>query len=246
MTESRGERATGIPNTTYDLSSVLFHALKGGASYDRYVRDAEEAGDEELADFFRRVRDEDGMRADEARLLLAERTPTAARTEEAMPATSPGPEPPGGFSGTQPVAEELPSGDLLGETTSAGRPQEDLARFGEAQSPGEVGSGAQGAPPPRTEPISAPPGPRDVPPRRTEEAPPSRTEEVPMAEEVPSGVPPQAPPGDVQRETSSEPPPRLEEERASREESEEDKGLVDKARDYLRGEGRERDYLRGE
>jgi hypothetical protein len=56
---------------------VLFHALKGGASHDRYIRDAEEAGDEELADFFRRVRDENGMGADEAQLLLAERTPTA-------------------------------------------------------------------------------------------------------------------------------------------------------------------------
>jgi hypothetical protein len=37
-----------------------------------------------------------------------------------------------------------------------------------------------------------------------------------------------------------------EEGRARGEESEEDKGLIDKVRDYLRGEGRERDYLRGE
>jgi hypothetical protein len=28
----RGERATGTPNTIYDLSSVLYHALEGGAS----------------------------------------------------------------------------------------------------------------------------------------------------------------------------------------------------------------------
>ena len=78
---SEGERATGTPNTIYDLSSVLFHALEGGASYDQYIRDAEEAGDEELVDFFTRVRDEDSMRADEAKQLLAERTPTAERTE---------------------------------------------------------------------------------------------------------------------------------------------------------------------
>ena len=38
-------------------------------------------GDEELVDFFTRVRDEDSMRADEAQQLLAERTPTAERTE---------------------------------------------------------------------------------------------------------------------------------------------------------------------
>ncbi len=236
MTEGRGERATGTSNTIYDLSSVLFHALKGGASYDLYIRDAEEAGDEELADFFRRVRDEDGMRADEAQLLLAERTPTATRTEGAVPGAPPGSEPPGVSSGTQPVAEEPPPGDTLGETASVGRTatEEDLARSGEVPESGEVRPGAQGTPPPRTEPISAPPGPRDVPPRRTEE--------VPMAEEVPSGLPPQAPPGDVQREILSEPPPRsgeastVEEERARREESEEDKGLIDKARDYLRGE----------
>ena len=35
------ERATGTPNTICDLSSVLFHALEGGASYDTYIEDAE-------------------------------------------------------------------------------------------------------------------------------------------------------------------------------------------------------------
>ena len=76
-----GERATGTPNIIYDLSSVLFHALEGGASYDTYIEDAEREGDQELAAFFRRVRDEDSVRADDARLLLAERTPTAAQME---------------------------------------------------------------------------------------------------------------------------------------------------------------------
>ena len=86
---------------------------------------------------------------------------------------------------------------------------------------------------PGTEPIA-----EEVSPSGTEEPlPPPRTagieEGSPTAEEVPSGSPPQAPPGDVQRETSPE-------------EREEDKGLVDKAKDYLLGEGRERDYLRDE
>lgn len=70
----RSEKATGTPNTIYDLSSVLFHALEGGASYDTYIEDAERDGDQELADFFRLVRDEDSNRAHEARQLLAERT----------------------------------------------------------------------------------------------------------------------------------------------------------------------------
>ena len=71
---ARGERATGTANTIYDLSSVLFHALEGGASYEIYIQDAEREGDQELAEFFRKVRDEDSMRADEAQHLLAERT----------------------------------------------------------------------------------------------------------------------------------------------------------------------------
>ena len=72
----RGERATGTPNTIYDLASVLYHTLDAGASYDRYVRDAEEAGDHELAEFFRVLREEDGRRADYAQELLARRSPT--------------------------------------------------------------------------------------------------------------------------------------------------------------------------
>src|ERR671916_253699 len=79
-----GERATGTPNTVYNLSSVLFHALQGGASYDTYIEDAEREGDEELAEFFRRVREEDRDRASEAQLLIA------ARTEGATAGASPG------------------------------------------------------------------------------------------------------------------------------------------------------------
>jgi hypothetical protein len=259
MTEGRGERATGTPNTIYDLSSVLFHALEGGATYDQYIQDAEEAGDEELATFFIQVRDEDSMRADEAQRLLAERS--TATDERGGTAASMAE---GAAAGLSPDTEPstLPSGT-----------SEELAPSR------EVG-------PPRTEPVSAAPGMGDEPSGRAEEAPPPRTEprdvlpgtepivegapsgdvrretavtrtsekdiippsgqnppyvqqsgESPVAEEVPSGTPPQAPPGDVQR---------VDEDRTGQEEREEDKGLIDRAKDYLRGEDRERDYLRGE
>src|SRR5215203_1590081 len=82
------ERATGTPNTIYDLSSVLFHALEGGASYDTYIEDAEREGDQELVEFFRQVRDEDSNRADRAQQLLAERTSTAERIERTTGAVS--------------------------------------------------------------------------------------------------------------------------------------------------------------
>jgi len=268
MTEGSGERATGTPNTIYDLSSVLFHALEGGASYDQYIRDAEEEGDEELATFFIQVRDEDSMRADEAQRLLAERTSAAnerggvaaAMAEGAAAGLSPSMEP---LSPPPETAEELPL------TREIGAPRTEP--ISAAPGIGDEPSGrAEESPPPRTEPIAegAPSGdPRretavthtpeedltapgedtlsDAPrtgivrPERAADKPPAapRTEELPVAEEVPSGTPPQAPPGDVQS---------ADRERAEREEREEDKGLLDKAKDYLRGEDRERDYLRGE
>src|SRR5215217_9714777 len=75
----RDERATGTPNTIYNLASVLYHTLDAGTSYDQYLRDAEEAGDQELVVFFRVLRDEDSRRADYAQELIARRTSTGAR-----------------------------------------------------------------------------------------------------------------------------------------------------------------------
>jgi hypothetical protein len=119
------ERATGTPNTIYDLSSVLFHALEGGASYDTYIQDAEREGDQELADFFRLVRDEDSVRAHEAQTLLAERTPTAEGTGRMTTSGGAGAEP----SGVRPMTEEGPLGS--GERASLGR-EDPLSREGRA------------------------------------------------------------------------------------------------------------------
>jgi rubrerythrin len=81
--DDRSESVTGTPDTIYDLASVLYHTLDAGASYDRYIRDAEEAGDRELAEFFRVLQDEDSRRADYAQELIALRTSTTgARTED--------------------------------------------------------------------------------------------------------------------------------------------------------------------
>jgi hypothetical protein len=68
-----GESATGISNATYDLVSVLYHALEGGATYDKYIRDAEQEGDQELVQFFRRVQQDDAQRAQQAKSLLDNR-----------------------------------------------------------------------------------------------------------------------------------------------------------------------------
>jgi hypothetical protein len=146
-----GERATGTPNTIYDLASVLFHALEGGASYDTYIEDAEREGDQELADFFRLVRDEDSARAHEAQTLLAERTPTAEEGAGAMTTS-------GGAGtdslGVPPMPEE--EGPLGSEgRASLGRkdplPREERGSLGRGDRlpREERGSLGRGDPPPR-------------------------------------------------------------------------------------------------
>ena|SRR5436190_1826692 len=66
----------------YGLMSVMYHALKGAETYSTYVRDAERADDEELADFFEQCCDEEMARADKAKRLLAERIRDEGSTEE--------------------------------------------------------------------------------------------------------------------------------------------------------------------
>ena len=51
----KGERTTGTPDEQYNLVSVLYHSLKGAQIYAQYTKDAEEAGDTELASFLRDV-----------------------------------------------------------------------------------------------------------------------------------------------------------------------------------------------
>ena len=252
-----GERATGIPNTIYDLSSVLFHALQGGASYDTYVEDAEQEGDEELTEFFRTVREEDRDRAAEARMLLAERTPTAARAEGATAGVP---------AGTEQTDSLRAGGDVSqGSTEQAASPKpepSDDFPGTEPQREAESRERAGGVPPPE-----------EIPPERAgeipmaEEVPAPRAEEVPEVEDVPSETPPQALPGDVQRETSDEPRPRSEEtpsraggaslntplsqeemikRQAKRDRGEEDKGLTDEVRDVTFDEDRDRKETGGE
>ncbi len=226
----RGERATGTPNTIYDLSSVLFHALEGGASYDTYIEDAEREGDEELVDFFRRVRDEDSMRADEAQMLIAERTltTTASTTDEPVEgATAPSE----GLAAGAPRREETATGRV------EGRPDMDAA----ATDPG-IGGAGRGEPdvPPRTEPPLAREGMEEAPPPRT-----SGIEEgaLPEREGSTGGTPPRegalrgdVSPEDTSRRTEGDGPLGREGAERPEGEREEDKGLLDRARDALMGE----------
>lgn len=54
---------TGFDDVTFDLISVQYHSLKAGHDYGQYVRDAENAGADDIASFFREVMDQDSKRA---------------------------------------------------------------------------------------------------------------------------------------------------------------------------------------
>lgn len=63
------EVSTGTRDTTYNLISVLYHALQGAENYIIYARDAEMEGGE-TAKFFRDIAQEESRRADRAKELL--------------------------------------------------------------------------------------------------------------------------------------------------------------------------------
>jgi rubrerythrin len=63
---------TGFDDVTFDLISVPYHSLKAGHDYGQYVRDAENAGKEEIAAFFRTVMEQDSERAHTCHRFLAE------------------------------------------------------------------------------------------------------------------------------------------------------------------------------
>jgi hypothetical protein len=67
------EEKTRTSNPAYDLVSVMYHALQGAETYDRYITDALERGDGELADFFRDVQERNCEIADRAKALLGRR-----------------------------------------------------------------------------------------------------------------------------------------------------------------------------
>ena len=63
---------TGFDDVTFDLISVQYHSLKAGHDYGQYVRDAENAGRDDIAEFFRTVMSQDSERAAKCHEFLKE------------------------------------------------------------------------------------------------------------------------------------------------------------------------------
>ena len=65
-----GQQTTGTRDEHYNLISVLYHALNGADTCDRYALDAETAGDERLMAFFRETQVMQSQFAERAKGLL--------------------------------------------------------------------------------------------------------------------------------------------------------------------------------
>ncbi|MEE6179936.1 acyl carrier protein [Mycobacterium sp. 050134] len=61
---------TGFDDVTFDLISVQYHSLKAGHDYSQYVRDAKNAGLDDVAAFFGDVMAQDSQRAQRCHELL--------------------------------------------------------------------------------------------------------------------------------------------------------------------------------
>ena len=66
-------QATGTKDETYNLVSVLYHALQGAETVQQYIQDADQAGDQELGQFFREVQDWQRHLATQAKAVLKQR-----------------------------------------------------------------------------------------------------------------------------------------------------------------------------
>jgi hypothetical protein len=77
-----GETGTAETDENYDLVSVLYHSLKAADACTQYIVDAEDAGDEELTEFFEKARKQHNRLAADARELLARRLNEPAEDDE--------------------------------------------------------------------------------------------------------------------------------------------------------------------
>ena len=67
---SRGGQA--VSDLAYDLISVMYHTLQGCQTYEKYAQDAEQAGHQDIAQFFRDTGQQFERCAERGRQLLAQ------------------------------------------------------------------------------------------------------------------------------------------------------------------------------
>jgi hypothetical protein len=154
-----GEQTTGTHDEHYNLVSVLYHALHGAENCETYALDAEAAGREDLAGFFREAQAEQTRLAEQAKGLLGIEDATTAGGATVASEVTTG----GATAGTDVPPEEIP------QTT-------DVPRTPPRGTPGDIERGSSPEPaPPGGEAPGSVRAPGDVPPgeeRPGEERPP--------------------------------------------------------------------------
>src|ERR1700712_1758287 len=65
---------TGFDDVSFDLISVQYHSLTAGHDYGQYVRDARNAGKDDIASFFEEVMSQDSDRAARCHQFLKDLT----------------------------------------------------------------------------------------------------------------------------------------------------------------------------
>ena len=113
-----GEQTTGTRDEHYDLVSVLYHALQGADTCNVYALDAEAAGDERLAAFFREASVMQTQLAERAKGMLGITgvPPEGMVAPEPPPGDVAGGISPGDISGGMPPEQppEQPPGEAVG------------------------------------------------------------------------------------------------------------------------------------
>ncbi len=152
-----GEQTTGTREEHYNLISVLYHALQGAENCEIYALDAEAAGDEQLATFFREAQGMQVGVAERAKGLLGilEGTPEVGGVSTPGTAETGTTIPPEGMVG--PEAPPTPRDVRRGTSPEVPPLSEEVTP--EVLEPRDV---PRDVPPEDIEPGSGPP--RDVPP----------------------------------------------------------------------------------
>ena len=188
-----GEQTTGTRDEHYNLVSVLYHALHGAENCERYVLDAEAAGDERLAAFFRVAQAAQMETAERAKGLLG-------IGGDAVPGVAPSGTPRGTGTVTPPRPDDVQreaqrEADVRAEEVTAPTersvprdPDETTPTAGETAEDVAPSRGVPSDAPPRGEDVAWPESARRaVPPDapRTEEPPPRKGDAPPSPSEQP-------------------------------------------------------------
>lgn len=64
---------TGTKDKHYDLISVVYHLLQGAETYQMYIEDAQQEGDQEVAQYFQEVQSHNRSLAQRGKALLLDR-----------------------------------------------------------------------------------------------------------------------------------------------------------------------------